>query len=205
MPPETLPGTQITVIGILTCRVQAHIHRISVIACFRQPSRRPPRDAQRRLRACGLACSYCGARPPCSRPARAGRGFRRSRPSGSWCLRPGLLPPPLDAAEHSRPACARGTDPDLPILRFVPSLFARQAATGLMCRDRSSASGMSLSSPGDGGSAVGVLDPRALSAPGGRHRSMEEAHALSLGASASIAVVVLSSRKPPDWCCHSLA
>src|SRR2546421_3576634 len=32
-----------------------------------------------------------------------------------------------------------------------------------------------------------------------------EAHALSLGGSASIAVVVSSSRKPPDWCCHSRA
>ena len=31
------------------------------------------------------------------------------------------------------------------------------------------------------------------------------AHALSLGTSASIAVVVSLSRKPPDWCCHSLA
>ena len=31
------------------------------------------------------------------------------------------------------------------------------------------------------------------------------AHALSLGVSGSIAVVVSSSRKPPDWCCHSLA
>jgi hypothetical protein len=33
----------------------------------------------------------------------------------------------------------------------------------------------------------------------------ERAHALSRGASASIVVVVSSSRKPPDWCCHSLA
>ena len=32
------------------------------------------------------------------------------------------------------------------------------------------------------------------------------AHALSFGASASAAVgAPLSSRKPPDWCCHSLA
>ena len=31
------------------------------------------------------------------------------------------------------------------------------------------------------------------------------AHALSRGAWASIVVVVSSSRKPPDWCCHSRA
>lgn len=72
-------------------------------------------------------------------------------------------------------------------------------------RVSSSASGMSLSLPGDGGDAVGALDPRVPSVPGGRHGSMERAHALSLGAPDSIAVVVLSSRKPPDWCCHSLA
>jgi hypothetical protein len=41
--------------------------------------------------------------------------------------------------------------------------------------------------------------------PGGRHSSAERTHALSLGAPASTAVVVLSSRKPPDWCCHSRA
>jgi len=41
--------------------------------------------------------------------------------------------------------------------------------------------------------------------PGGRRGSAERAHALSRGASASIVVVVSSSRKPPDWCCHSLA
>jgi hypothetical protein len=33
----------------------------------------------------------------------------------------------------------------------------------------------------------------------------ERAHALPLGACESIAVVVSSSRKPPDWCRHSLA
>ena len=49
-----------------------------------------------------------------------------------------------------------------------------------------------------GADAVGALDPRVLSVRGGRHGSMERAHALSLGASGSIAVVVLSSRKPPD-------
>jgi hypothetical protein len=94
------------------------------------------------------------------------------------------------------------------IIQFCVSSFqlsARPAVTGLMRRDSSSASGMSLSLPGDGGAAVGALDPRVLSVPGGRHGSMERAHALSLGASESVAVVVLSSRKPPDWCCHSLA
>ena len=66
-------------------------------------------------------------------------------------------------------------------------------------------SGVSRTSTWPCGDAVGALDPGVLSVPGGRHGSMERAHALSLGASASIAVVVLSSRKPPDWCCHSLA
>ena len=70
-------------------------------------------------------------------------------------------------------------------------------------RVSSSPGGMSLSLRGDGGDAVGALDPRVLSVPGGRHGSMT--HALSLGAPESIAVVVLSSRNPPDWCCHSLA
>ncbi len=41
--------------------------------------------------------------------------------------------------------------------------------------------------------------------PGGRHGSAARAHALNRGACASIAVVVSSSRKPPDWCSHSLA
>ena len=44
-----------------------------------------------------------------------------------------------------------------------------------------------------------------LSVPASTIPTAESTHALSLGASASIAVVVLSSRKPPDWCCHSLA
>ena len=38
-----------------------------------------------------------------------------------------------------------------------------------------------------------------------RRGSAERAHTLSRGASASIVVVVSSSRKPPDWCCHSRA
>ena len=38
-----------------------------------------------------------------------------------------------------------------------------------------------------------------------RHRSAERAHVLSLDASGSIAVASSPSRKPPDWCCHSLA
>ncbi len=96
----------------------------------------------------------------------------------------------------------------------LPSLDFRTTIRGInlqgvdfdsLERVSSSASGMSLSLPGDAGDAVGALDPRVPSVPGGRHGSMERAHALSLGAPDSIAVVVLSSRKPPDWCCHSLA
>jgi hypothetical protein len=55
-------------------------------------------------------------------------------------------------------------------------------------------------------SAKGVQNGGYLRAvPGGRRGSAERVHALSRGASASIVVVVSSSRKPPDWCCHSLA
>jgi hypothetical protein len=46
---------------------------------------------------------------------------------------------------------------------------------------------------------------KGTSVPGGRHGFAERAHAISLGASAGIVVVVSSSRKPPDWCCHSRA
>jgi len=104
----------------------------------------------------------------------------------------------------SRRACARGTDPDHSLLRFVPSAFRTPGSRRPHVQGQQLGH-WALSLPGDGGDAVGALDPRVLSVPGGRHGSVERAHALRRGASASIAVVVLSSRKPPDWCCHSRA
>jgi hypothetical protein len=61
-----------------------------------------------------------------------------------------------------------------------------------------------------GRDAVVALGAELFSVPGGsarrgRHDPAAGAHALNRGACAGIAVVVSSSRKPPDWCSHSLA
>jgi hypothetical protein len=113
--------------------------------------------------------------------------------------------PKLDSVIAPCPCSRRYKLPSLDFRTTIRGINLQGVDFDSLERVSSSASGMSLSLPGDGGDAVGALDPGVLSVPGGRHASMERAHALSLGAPDSIAVVVLSSRKPPDWCCHSLA
>lgn len=64
---------------------------------------------------------------------------------------------------------------------------------------------MDAEQPGGPRSAShGPVAPACFQCPVGS-RIRGNAHALSLGAWESIAVVVSWSRKPPDWCCHSLA